>query len=431
MSRENVQFETAVLVSLALHVAFLGGWEQRAALARVPVVGSIVKALTPAPRPVVVAQARMEAPVEPVITFIEEKDIAPVVPAPAAPARPKQFIETDSSQVTGEKPKETDFYSDRSTVAANPKNPTGKTGKTPYLDGNDTRMLSTEDVRAKVSPPGIPLPPSRPSPPQPATPAAPAPPLAMLAPTKPATPAPLLKPVNLPPRKAEEAKPEVKSPGENKGVKEGTERKGALEKPKPAPEEGLKAQPETKLAMLTPPPVPKTVPMPPPEPLQPETPPAKPELSLQQPPPAPASPPPSLPGGTGSAGSASEREIAARKSKLNTLGVTRLGIAAFNVAESPFGAYDKLIVRAVQSRWYALIEKNGLYERSGEVTIHFQLLADGAVTNAEVKSTSAGEILALFCQKAIVESAPFAPWPEQLRVYLGNEPRDVDFTFYY
>jgi hypothetical protein len=418
MSRENIQFETAVLVSLALHVAFLGGWEQRARLARVPVVGAIVKALTPAPKPVIAAQAKTEAPVEPVITFVEEKDLRPVVLAPATPARPKQFIETDNSQVTGEKPKQTDFYSDRSTVAANPMNPTTKTSETPFLDGNDTRMLSTENVAPKLAP----------SRPQPVT---PSPQVAMLAPAKPATAAPLLKPVDLPQRKPEEARDEVKSPGENKGAKEGTEKKGALEKPKPVPEEGLKSQPETKLAMLTPPPVPKTVPMPKPEPPQTETPPAKPELSLQQPPPAPPSPPPSPPGGTGSAGSVSEREIAARKTKLNTTGVTRLGIAAFNVEESPFGAYDKQIVRAVQSRWYALIEKNGLYERAGEVTIHFQLLADGTVTNAEVKSTSAGEILALFCQKAIVESAPFAPWPEQLRAYLGNEPRDVDFTFYY
>jgi len=424
MSRENVQFETAVLVSLALHVAVLGGWDQRSALARVPVVGAIVKALTPAPKPIAIAQAKAEAPVEPVITFVEEKEPAPT----PVPARPKRFIETDSTQVTGEKPKETDFYSDRSTVAANPKNPTPKTGDTPFLDGNDTRMLSTENVAAKLAPPGIPLPPS---PPQPAVPAPPTPPQAMLVPTKPSAPAPLLKPVDLPPRKPEEAKPEVKSPGENKGVKEGTKRKGALEKPKPVPEEGLKPQPETKLAMLTPPPTPKTVPMPPPPPPQPETPPSKPELSLQQPPPAPASPPPSPAGGTGSAGSDAEREIAARKTRLNTIGVTRLGIAAFNVAESPFGAYDKQIVRAVQSRWYALIEKNGLYERAGEVTIHFQLLTDGTVTNAEVKTTSAGEILALFCQKAIVESAPFTPWPEDIRAYLGNEPRDVDFTFYY
>jgi hypothetical protein len=414
--------ETAVLVSLALHAAFLGGWDQRAALARLPVVGAIVKAFTPAPQPTVVARSKTEEAVEPVITFVEEKETPPAAPVPPAPARPKQFIETDNSQVTGEKPKETDFYSNHSTVAANPRNPSAKTGHTPFLDGHDTRMLSTEDVAAKLAPPGIPLPPSRPPP------AAPAPPLAMLAPSQPAAPAPLLKPVELPPRKLEEPKPEVKSPGEHQGVKEGTEPKGAREKPKPAPEEGLRAQPETKLAMLTPPPTPKTVPMPPPEPPPPEMPPAKPALSLQQPPPAP---PPEPPGGTGSAGSAADREIAARKTKLNAVGVTRLGIAAFNVEESPFGAYDKQVVRAVQSRWYALIEKNGLYERAGEVTIHFQLLADGSVTNASVKNTSAGEILALFCQKAVVESAPFAPWPEPLRAYLGNEPRDVDFTFYY
>ncbi|MBM3858754.1 MAG: hypothetical protein FJ395_03785 [Verrucomicrobia bacterium] len=429
MSRENVQFETAVLVSLALHVALLSGWEQRAMLVRVPVVGSIVKALTPAPKPVVVAQAKTTEPIEPVITFVEEKETPPLsVPAPAPPARPKQFIETDSNQVTGEKPKETDFYSDRSTVAANLQNPTAKTGEMPYLDGKDTRMLSTEDVTPRRTPPGVPLPPSRPTPPSPPS---PAPAHAMLAPSKPAASAPLLKPLDLPRRPPQEAKPEVKSLGENKGLKEGTERKGALEKPKPVPEEGLKTQPETKLAMLTPPPTPKTVPMPPPEPPQPETPPAKPELSLPQPPPVPPSPPSSPAGGTGSAGSGSEREIAARKSRLTSVGVTRLGIPAFNVAESPFGAYDKAIVRAVQSRWYALIEKNALYERAGEVTIHFQLLPDGSVTNAEVKATTAGEILALFCQKAIVESAPFAPWPEQLRAYLGNEPRDVDFTFYY
>ena len=437
MSRENVQFETAVLVSLALHVAFLGGWEQRAALSRVPVVGVIVKALTPAPKPVTVAQAKPEAPPEPVITFVEEKETPPV---PAPPARPKQFIETDSTQVTGEKPKETDFYSDRSTVIANPNNPTIKTGETPFLDGTETRMLSTENVMPKLGRPGVPLPPSQPRPARPATPPSPQ---AM------ATPAPLLKPVDLPARRPEQTKPElakpveakteVKSPGKNKGVKEGTERKGLLEKPAPVPDEGLKPQPETKLAMLTPPPVPKVVPVPPtppPQPPQPETPPVKPELSLQQPAPASGSPgspgsPAVPPGGTGSAGSGAEREIATRKSRLNTVGVTRLGVAAFNVAESPFGPYDKQVVRAVQSRWYALIEKNGLYERAGEVTIHFQLRADGSVTNAEVKTTSAGEILALFCQKAIVESAPFEPWPEQLRAYLGNEPRDVDFTFYY
>ena len=41
------------------------------------------------------------------------------------------------------------------------------------------------------------------------------------------------------------------------------------------------------------------------------------------------------------------REIIARKAHLTTMGVSRTGIAAFNVEESPFGAYDKKIFKAV------------------------------------------------------------------------------------
>ena len=133
----------------------------------------------------------------------------------------------------------------------------------------------------------------------------------------------------------------------------------------------------------------------------------------------------------GSPGTGSQREIAAAKSRLTAAGVSRIGVAAFNVADSPFGAYDKQIIRAVQSRWYALIEQNRLYERAGEVTLHFQLLDDGTVQGMETKENTAGIILALFCEKAIVDSAPFEPLPEKLRMLVGKEPREVNFTFYY
>ena len=113
------------------------------------------------------------------------------------------------------------------------------------------------------------------------------------------------------------------------------------------------------------------------------------------------------------------------------MGAGRIGIAAFNVAESPFGAYDKAIIRAVQSRWYALIEHNQLYERAGQVTLHFNLLPDGSVRALETKENSAGVTLGLFCEKAIVDSAPFEPLPDRLRTLIGSQAREVDFTFYY
>jgi hypothetical protein len=128
---------------------------------------------------------------------------------------------------------------------------------------------------------------------------------------------------------------------------------------------------------------------------------------------------------------ASSKEIGARKSRMVAAGAGRIGIAAFNVAGSPFGEYDKAVIRSVQSRWYALISQNGLYDRSGTVTLHFNLMQDGSVRDISIKEDTAGEILGMFCQKAVVDSAPFPPLPEKLRMLIGDDPREVNFTFYY
>ncbi|MGD0017247.1 MAG: hypothetical protein ABSC38_07015 [Verrucomicrobiia bacterium] len=148
------------------------------------------------------------------------------------------------------------------------------------------------------------------------------------------------------------------------------------------------------------------------------TPPTVPEVSvLAQPP--------------GTPGTASGHEIIAVKSRLTASGVARIGVDAFNVASSPFGAYDQKIIKAVQSRWYALIEKYSIYERSGAVTITFELRADGTVYNLQRSENSVGELLALYCEKAILDSTPFEPFPDRFRLLLGNQPREGSFTFYY
>lgn len=107
------------------------------------------------------------------------------------------------------------------------------------------------------------------------------------------------------------------------------------------------------------------------------------------------------------------------------------GVATFNVSESPFGTYDKKIIKAVQDRWYALIDRFGMYERSGLVTVHFEILNDGRMQNLKITENTAGQILALFCEKAIIESAPFDPLPQALRKLVGAEPREAAFTFRY
>ena len=101
------------------------------------------------------------------------------------------------------------------------------------------------------------------------------------------------------------------------------------------------------------------------------------------------------------------RELVVRKAHLTVAGVSRSGIAAFGVAESPFGAYDKKLIKAVQGHWYSLIDHYGIYE------------------------SAQSRILSLFCEKAVIESGPFDPLTDELRALTRKEPREISFTFYY
>ena len=48
----------------------------------------------------------------------------------------------------------------------------------------------------------------------------------------------------------------------------------------------------------------------------------------------------------------------------------------------------------------------------------------------ELNENFAGEVLGFLCQKAVLDPAPFAAWPSDMRRTLGNV-RSIQFTFYY
>lgn len=73
------------------------------------------------------------------------------------PPQPQQFLETDASQETQEKPKPTPFYSDRNTVAADQSSKSGQ--DRPEIKGREKDTLATADVvLSKLSPPQPPSP---------------------------------------------------------------------------------------------------------------------------------------------------------------------------------------------------------------------------------------------------------------------------------
>jgi len=112
-------------------------------------------------------------------------------------------------------------------------------------------------------------------------------------------------------------------------------------------------------------------------------------------------------------------------------GVKNRGNISLDVKGSPFGTYDAAFIRAVQQRWYDLLETTPYVQRSGKVVLEFRLNHDGRITDMQMGSNDVGEILGIVCQRAVLDPAPFGKWPEDMRRMIGNTYREVTFTFYY
>ena len=113
-------------------------------------------------------------------------------------------------------------------------------------------------------------------------------------------------------------------------------------------------------------------------------------------------------------------------------GVRRhLEFASLDAKATPFGSYDAAMVEAISQRWYSLLDQRDYASDSrGKVVLQFILHQDGRITEMNVTQNSVGEVLALICQKAVMDPAPYPVWPADMRRLLG-ETRNIQFTFYY
>jgi outer membrane biosynthesis protein TonB len=102
-----------------------------------------------------------------------------------------------------------------------------------------------------------------------------------------------------------------------------------------------------------------------------------------------------------------------------------------DVRATKYGAYDALIVSAIQQRWYFLLDQRELVAKSGRVVLEFHLNHDGRVTHLRVLESDVGDFLTLLCQKAVQDPSPFPAWPADMRREMPKDYRDVRFTFYY
>jgi outer membrane biosynthesis protein TonB len=107
-------------------------------------------------------------------------------------------------------------------------------------------------------------------------------------------------------------------------------------------------------------------------------------------------------------------------------------VSSLDVKATPFGAYDGAFIAAVTQRWYDLLDSRQFsMDRSGKVTLQFHLNYDGSIADMKVLDNTVGDVLGYVCQKAVTDPAPFSPWPTEMRRLIGENYREITFTFYY
>jgi hypothetical protein len=114
-------------------------------------------------------------------------------------------------------------------------------------------------------------------------------------------------------------------------------------------------------------------------------------------------------------------------------GVARLDLQpSLDAIATPFGDYDAAMVMAVKMHWYDLLEqRRWAWERTGKVVVRFDLNYDGSISHLKLMDRTVDLALALLCESAIREPAPYGRWPAELRHLVGGDHREITFTFYY
>jgi len=107
-------------------------------------------------------------------------------------------------------------------------------------------------------------------------------------------------------------------------------------------------------------------------------------------------------------------------------------VSSLDAVGTLFGAYDSVIFAAIQERWFGLLEERSYAsDKTGKVVLEFRLNYDGRVTDMKVLENTVDEILCLLCQKSILDPAPFARWPSDMRRMANADYREVRIVFYY
>src|SRR5881396_2955194 len=108
--------------------------------------------------------------------------------------------------------------------------------------------------------------------------------------------------------------------------------------------------------------------------------------------------------------------------------ITNRGVSSVNALGTPLGRYQKFLLDAIGSRWYAFIDRQIDLVTIGTARVVFVVDRSGHVKNLKVVENSSNETLANVCIQSIQEGQ-LPAMPDDLATTLPPEGLDMDIPF--
>jgi outer membrane biosynthesis protein TonB len=111
--------------------------------------------------------------------------------------------------------------------------------------------------------------------------------------------------------------------------------------------------------------------------------------------------------------------------------ITNRGVSSVNALGTPLGRYQKFLLDAIGSRWYAFVEQKRDLVNIGTTRVVFIVDRSGHVKNLKIVENSSNETLANVCIQSIQE-AQLPPMPEELAATMPGDglPMEIPFTIF-
>jgi hypothetical protein len=111
--------------------------------------------------------------------------------------------------------------------------------------------------------------------------------------------------------------------------------------------------------------------------------------------------------------------------------ITNRGISAVNALGTPLGQYQKYVLDAIGSRWYALVEQKNDLVNIGTTDVKFVIDRNGRVKNLKIIANTSNETLANVCIQSI-QDAQLPPMSEDVVAAVRPDglPMEIPFTIF-